>query len=141
MGWEYKLTRKLTRNPLDTLSAPLIPVAQWAGLVTENRDEPTNRPRPSRLEVIGPDGRVLYSRGKFTIYRQDEGRTVKVMLDARPSIMFSDGQIERAAAALYRFDTGFSWDEDANSGERNDYRESVRLVLESMLGDVGDASV
>lgn len=48
--------------------------------------------------------------------------------------------IERAAAALYRFDTGCSWNEDANSGERNDYRESVRLVLESILGDVGDAS-
>lgn len=139
MGWEHKLTR----NPIvEGLSAPLIPVAQLADLVTEDWDKPKpqRRPRPNRLEVIGPDGCVLYSRGKFTIYRQDEGRTVKVMLDARPSIIFSDDQIERAAAALYRFDTGFSWNEDANSGERNDYRESVRLVLESMLGDVGDAS-
>lgn len=34
-----------------------------------------------------------------------------------------------------------NWDEDANPNERHDYRESVRLVLEPILGDVGDVSV
>lgn len=53
----------------------------------------------------------------------------------REAPTITDEMVERAAEALYRQEFGSGWDEDPTEGEKDEFRDEARRILEVALGE------
>lgn len=51
------------------------------------------------------------------------------------ALTITDEMVERAAEALYRQEFGSGWDEDPTEGEKDEFRDEARRILEVALGE------
>lgn len=68
----------------------------------------------------------------------DRIEVVRVLLPAdqdTPTVEVTDEMVERAAEALYRQEFGSGWDDDPTEGEKDEFRDEARRILEVALGD------
>lgn len=53
----------------------------------------------------------------------------------RYALTITDEMVERAAEALYRQEFGSGWDDDPTEGEKDEFRDEARRILEVALGE------